>query len=563
MINDDDSSPPPEIMDEEDDDDDDDDGGGGGGPEQEQEEQQEQPAGHRHETFEFDATGGDQVMAGATEDQAIDQASSRAAEKDVEETEGKDEVIDGKQPRAKPPPPPQTNEDNDDNPATPPPESEATELTAMDTTDEEGGRTQEDEDGTAGGEESGEADQEPVQEEEEEPVPRDDDEETDGTKKDDEEKEEESQKLNDDHDRSPANHAPLQSEPEPLPEPEEAFFSWDQDSKIYHNNLTGEQGGLMEDDTTCDKNGSRRPTLMASLSEDSSLLQEKTLDMAKLSKLWAKYCAMTAPLAQRLCEQLRLVLEPQVASRLAGDYSTGKRLNMRRVIPFIASGYRKDKIWLRRSKPSKRCYQVLMAIDDSKTMSENHAGAGAIAALVTLTTGLRQLEVGDLALLRFGDDVKVLRDFDAPPIGAADGAELLSEFTFNGGATPATEMLKKAIEMFDRAEFLSGPIDSPHQIMFVVSDGRFEQSQLSVLRHLNRLLAEKQRLVVLVIMDDPAHSIMKERRVIFRGTEILTPDYLEDYPFPLYVVLNDITQLPGVLSDALKQWFELVNQNGE
>jgi len=204
-----------------------------------------------------------------------------------------------------------------------------------------------------------------------------------------------------------------------------------------------------------------------------------------------------------------------------------------------------------------------MAIDDSKTMSENHAGAGAIAALVTLTTGLRQLEVGDLALLRFGDDVKVLRDFDAPPIGAADGAELLSEFTFNGGATPATEMLKKAIEMFDRAEFLSGPIDSPHQIMFVVSDGRFEQSQLSVLRHLNRLLAEKQRLVVLVIMDDPAHSIMKERRVIFRGTEILTPDYLEDYPFPLYVVLNDITQLPGVLSDALKQWFELVNQNGE
>ena len=31
---------------------------------------------------------------------------------------------------------------------------------------------------------------------------------------------------------------------------------------------------------------------------------------------------------------------------------------MRKVIPYIASGYRKDKIWLRRTKPSKRQYQA-------------------------------------------------------------------------------------------------------------------------------------------------------------------------------------------------------------
>lgn len=56
-----------------------------------------------------------------------------------------------------------------------------------------------------------------------------------------------------------------------------------------------------------------------------------------------------------------------------GDYRTGKRLNMRKVIPYIASQFRKDKIWLRRTKPSKRNYQIMLAIDDSSSMVDNHS----------------------------------------------------------------------------------------------------------------------------------------------------------------------------------------------
>lgn len=76
------------------------------------------------------------------------------------------------------------------------------------------------------------------------------------------------------------------------------------------------------------------------------------------AELWGKLRSVTAGLSQRLCEQLRLVLEPMVATKLQGDYRSGKRINMRRVIPYIASGFRKDKIWLRRTKPAKRDYQV-------------------------------------------------------------------------------------------------------------------------------------------------------------------------------------------------------------
>jgi midasin len=74
--------------------------------------------------------------------------------------------------------------------------------------------------------------------------------------------------------------------------------------------------------------------------------------------MWHRLETLTSMVSERLTEQLRLVLEASLASRMSGDYRTGKRLNMRKIIPYIASQFRKDKIWLRRSKPSKREYQV-------------------------------------------------------------------------------------------------------------------------------------------------------------------------------------------------------------
>lgn len=46
--------------------------------------------------------------------------------------------------------------------------------------------------------------------------------------------------------------------------------------------------------------------------------------------LWRAVEAVAAPTARELAEALRLVLEPTHATRLRGDYRTGKRLNMRK-----------------------------------------------------------------------------------------------------------------------------------------------------------------------------------------------------------------------------------------
>lgn len=70
----------------------------------------------------------------------------------------------------------------------------------------------------------------------------------------------------------------------------------------------------------------------------------------------------------KLCEELKSILEQKKMSDLKGDYRTGKRLNMKRVISYIASNYRKDKIWLRRTEPNQQNYRIFIAVDDSSSM---------------------------------------------------------------------------------------------------------------------------------------------------------------------------------------------------
>lgn len=99
-------------------------------------------------------------------------------------------------------------------------------------------------------------------------------------------------------------------------------------------------------------------------------------DIQQARVYWQTIQSDTNNLSRRLCEKLRLVMEPLVATKLRGDYRTGKRVNMKRIIGYIASGYRKDKIWLRRTKPAKRDYRVLIAVDNSESMQKSQAGAG-------------------------------------------------------------------------------------------------------------------------------------------------------------------------------------------
>ena len=113
-------------------------------------------------------------------------------------------------------------------------------------------------------------------------------------------------------------------------------------------------------------------------------------------------------LSHTLSEQLRLILNPTKASSLQGDFRTGKRLNMRKIIPFIASDFKKDKIWLRRTKPTKREFQILVALDDSSSMADNKSRQIALQSLNTISSAMSLLEAGQLGVLRYGETAEVV-----------------------------------------------------------------------------------------------------------------------------------------------------------
>ncbi|XP_029647301.1 midasin-like [Octopus sinensis] len=283
------------------------------------------------------------------------------------------------------------------------------------------------------------------------------------------------------------------------------------------------------------------------------------------SDLWQMYEQMTNALAQELCEQLRLVLEPSQATKLKGDYRTGKRINMKKVIPYIASQFRKDKIWLRRTKPSKRQYQIMLAIDDSSSMIDNHSKQLAFESLAVIANGLSLLETGELAICSFGESMQVIHSF-GEQFSCHSGARLLQHFTFTQKKTNIALLLQQAsaLMMESRQHYRSaqsGPDFS--QLLLIVSDGRGLFSEgMDYVKSAVRQAQTANLFVVFVILDNPINrdSILDIRIPVFKASGQLPEikSYMDHFPFPFYIILRDIDSLPQTLSEALRQWFELV-----
>ena len=160
------------------------------------------------------------------------------------------------------------------------------------------------------------------------------------------------------------------------------------------------------------------------------LKSNEELDLESVIDIWKECESKVSALVYELCERLQLVLEPTKTAKLKGDYRTGKRLNMRKVIAYIASDFRKDKIWLRRTKPSKRQYQIVIAIDDSSSMADNKSKQLAFESLALLGKSLSLLEAGQLAVMSFGQSVRLLHGFDQP-FTDQSGANLLTQVSVN------------------------------------------------------------------------------------------------------------------------------------
>ncbi|CAH1229365.1 MDN1 [Branchiostoma lanceolatum] len=317
------------------------------------------------------------------------------------------------------------------------------------------------------------------------------------------------------------------------------------------------------------------PASTADLEELRSQLEHQLVDLRQKPQAsaeetrqaveaWQGYEMLTSGLARELCEQLRLILEPSQATKLRGDYRTGKRLNMRKVIPYIASQFRKDKIWLRRTKPSKRQYQIMLAVDDSLSMADNHSQQLAFESLAVMSNALTWLEAGELGVCSFGEEVQLLHPFEEQ-FSSQSGARILQRFTFQQNKTQIAQLLESmtAIMALSRRRLHSVSAPETAQLLLVVSDGRglFLEGSDKV-KAAVRAAREANIFLVFVVIDNPDNkdSILDIKVPIFKGPGEMPEirPYMDYFPFPYYLILRDINALPPTLSDALRQWFELV-----
>ncbi|KAL8810672.1 MAG: hypothetical protein Q9200_002384 [Gallowayella weberi] len=305
--------------------------------------------------------------------------------------------------------------------------------------------------------------------------------------------------------------------------------------------------------------------------------------------LWTHHSSTISPLSQLLTSQLQLILNPTLATKMRGDFRTGKRLNIKRIIPYIASDYKRDKIWMRRSIPSKRNYQIMLAVDDSKSMA-GLAGGGenlAFATLALVAKSLSMLEVGEVCIVGFGDDVTVAHPFDRPFTDEA-GVQVFRYFGFQQSRTDIRKLVAESVALFRAARRSNVAVNAGEiwQLELIISDGVFEDHE--AVRRLVRQAVEERIMIVFIIVDSinadgastngsrtdgskgKGTSIVDMQTAVFEANggdvdgekKLKVRRYLDGFPFGYYVVVGDVRELPGVLNQALRGWFGEVVERG-
>ena len=268
-------------------------------------------------------------------------------------------------------------------------------------------------------------------------------------------------------------------------------------------------------------------------------------------------------LSNDLSEKLLAVLEPTKRGRLEGFFKTGKRISMRRVLSWIASDYRKDKFWLRRTRPSHREYRIMICMDNTLSMRNNGVGEMALICVSALAQSLQLLEVGKIGLLSFGTAVSEICPLDSSMSTSLSVRDLARDLRFNEESTSSFSdafpaVVYKCSEVFRQS-------DEQGSLALVITDGRFDKDRCRP--YVQELIAQGHVPVLIVMDANKEESILSVTSVFFeednsgptKKRKIVRKPFLSqsDCPFPFYAVIQEPSQLPSTLADILRQWIEI------
>ena len=212
-------------------------------------------------------------------------------------------------------------------------------------------------------------------------------------------------------------------------------------------------------------------------------------------------------------------------------------------------------------KPKKRQFQILVALDDSSSMSDNRSRSIALQSLTTISSALALLEVGQLGVLRFGEKAEVVHSLGQQWSQSA-GRRVGGQFTFEQQQTSLVSLLSLGTGLFTRHRNQAARSLAVSQLLVIVSDGRgiFHEGREKVTQAVMKA-RQAGYFCLFLIVENPENkdSVLDIRLPVFKDGLLQSIDsYMEHFPFQHYIVLRDVETLPQTLSDALRQWFELV-----
>ncbi|KAH8739554.1 hypothetical protein FG386_001111, partial [Cryptosporidium ryanae] len=245
------------------------------------------------------------------------------------------------------------------------------------------------------------------------------------------------------------------------------------------------------------------------------LIENNTQDYMNI---WNSIQNEILPMVNVLTNQLRIILEPTIRGKMEGSYKTGKKLSMKKVVGYIASEYRKDRMWLRRSKPSKREFNILMCIDNSHSMSTTKNEYMALQSLFMIIQSLQKVEAGNFGVCSFaGDNVRQLVDM-TNQIGSRDALNLLRCVNFKEESKDSHQnsipnVLKYSTDLL-HSYSNSGGNGVCHQLIIIITDGRFNKNKVNSCINYS---IQKKCIPVLIIIDNRdnnASSIFDMKSVV-------------------------------------------------
>ncbi|KJP89006.1 hypothetical protein AK88_01298 [Plasmodium fragile] len=282
----------------------------------------------------------------------------------------------------------------------------------------------------------------------------------------------------------------------------------------------------------------------------------------------------TEVMSSQLCEQLKIILEPTVRNKYQGDYKSGKKLNIKKLVNYFASDFRNNKIWKRRTKLNKRDYNIVIAIDNTKSMQINNIQKITLNAIFLVARAFEKLQVGRIGICSFGENDNGISANNVVcamknSLNKQDFLKILNHFQFNhdtknsfdNAMLNALRICNYILKNTHSSTPQNGGKNVVSHLMLIISDGRFNKS--TVKAEIFKCI-QNNFIPVLMIIDtqlsnNKAQSIFNLKQTFYKDNKLHIVPYLHDFPFPYFVVVNDINEIPTLMCDIIRQWFQTLN----